>query len=86
MRLANEISSYFDGPDEYLEDRKLFVRNVGILASQTREHVLTMELVHNNETRMEFVVITFRGGMQKRVNVTMDSYAAIVRDVFEELS
>lgn len=63
-----------------LEDRKLFVRNLGWLLSQTREDVISCELVSEKPDE-EYVVITFKGGYQRRVNVHMDSYAAIVRDV-----
>lgn len=73
---ANEVSAMFMDDADALEDRKLFVQNLGDLFSQTREQVAEMYLDDN-----EIVTIVYYGGTTKRVNVHLDSYAAIVRDV-----
>lgn len=73
---ANEVSAMFMNDADALEDRKLFVQNLGDLFSQTREQVAEMYLDDN-----EIVTIVYYGGTTKRVNVRLDSYAAIVRDV-----
>ena len=77
---ANEALAAFMCESDALEDRRIFVRNLGWLLSQTREGIISCELV-NEEPDEEYVAITFKGGYQRRINVHMDSYAAIVRDV-----
>ncbi|MBR3366655.1 MAG: hypothetical protein IKG66_02515 [Lachnospiraceae bacterium] len=76
---ANEALSAFMCESDALEDRRIFVRNLGWLLSQTREGIIGCEL--EIERDEEHVAITFKDGYQRRVNVHMDSYAAIVRDV-----
>ena len=51
------------------------------LLSQTREDVVKCELVDRGDT----VVITFKGGGTRTVNVHADSYAAIIRDVMKQV-
>lgn len=58
------------------EDRKLFVHNLGLLLSQTREGIKSCELGDN-----EIVTVTYRSGYEMKVNVNMDSYMAIISDV-----
>lgn len=62
-------------------DRRDFVHNVGVLASQTRERVEKIEYYHKDE--LELAIITFKGGSTKEVNITHNSWAAIVRDIFK---
>ena len=59
-----------------LEDRKLFVHNLGALLRQTREQIVSAELDDN-----EIVTVTFECGATKKINVNMDSYLVIIRDV-----
>ena len=73
---ANETAAMFMPEEKALEDRKLFVHNLGKLLSQTREGVISCELDDN-----EIVTIPFIGGGTHTVNVNMDSYTAIIRDV-----
>ena len=65
--------------ETYEANRKLFVKNIGELLSQTSEQVLSAELDDN-----EIVTIHFVGG-DKKVNVAMDSYVAIIKDVLKVL-
>lgn len=81
MKLANESMAAFYLDDEMLEDRELFVENLGILLSQTREGVEGCRLISRNGGLDESVIVTFKGGVQKRVNVSLDSYWAIIMDV-----
>ena len=76
MKLANETVAMFMSPTQAKADRKLFVHNLGEFFKQTRDGVESMELDDN-----EIVTITFHGGGTHQVNVNMDSYTAIVRDV-----
>lgn len=64
-----------------LVDREGFVHNLGMLLSQTREDVVKCELIDKGDT----VVITFKGGGTRTVNVHADSYAAIIRDVMKQV-
>lgn len=79
VELANETMSYYYDQDR--EDRKLFVKNFGIICSQTREQVEFMELSDD-----DIVTIHFRGGHTIEVNVHLDSYTAIMRDVLKYIS
>lgn len=63
---------------EDFEARRRFVYNLGVLLSQTRSDVLSADLDEH-----DVVTVTFPGGHTKRVNVTADSYTAIIRDVLE---
>lgn len=60
-----------------LKDRKLFVENLGELLSQTNQQVIGTELDDN-----EIVTVHFEGG-DKKVNVNMDSYLGIIKDVLK---
>lgn len=73
---ANETAAMFMTNEKALEDRKLFVHNLGELLAQTREQVISCELDDH-----EIVTITYKGGGIHKVNVNMDSYTAIVIDV-----
>ena len=73
---ANETMAMFMNGKEALNDRKLFVHNLGELLAQTREQVISCELDDH-----EIVTITYKGGGTHMVNVNMDSYTAIFIDV-----
>lgn len=64
-------------------DRRDFVHNVGVLASQTRERVEKIEYYHKDE--LELAIITFKGGSTKEVNISHNSWSAIVRDIFKHI-
>ena len=63
--------------EDCLKDRKLFVENLGELLSQTNRQVIGAELDDN-----EIVTVHFEGG-DKKVNVNMDSYLGIIKDVLK---
>lgn len=73
---VSEDAAYMDDVDA-LVDREAFVHNLGVLLTQTREGVVKCELIDNGDT----VVITFKGGAKRSVNVRLDSYVALIRDV-----
>ena len=73
---ANETLAMFMPEDRAREDRKLFVQNLGELLTQTRDGVERCYLDDK-----EIVHIVYKQGGEHTVNVHMDSYAAIVRDV-----
>lgn len=75
---ASESLAMLMSKEDAFQDRKLFVHNLGELLSQTREGVVGCELDEN-----EIVWVHFVGGHTKRVNVNMDSYTAIIRDVLK---
>ena len=77
---ANETCSMFVSDDLALKDRKLFVHNLGELLSQTREGIVGAELDDD-----EIVTVTYKGGHTVQINVNMDSYLAIIRDVTKYL-
>ena len=77
---ANETCSMFVSDDLALKDRKRFVHNLGELLSQTREGIVGAELDDD-----EIVTVTYKGGHTVQINVNMDSYLAIIRDVTKNL-
>lgn len=78
--MANETKSMFVSDDLALKDRKQFVHNLGELLSQTREGIVGAEL-----DDCEIVTVTYTGGHTVAINVNMDSYLAIIRDVTKNL-
>lgn len=83
LMISENISFELEDKTAIYADRRDFVHNVGVLASQTREGVKRVYLEKlDNE---EYAVIEFKDGYQRRVNIYADSYAAIVRDVFKAL-
>ena len=78
--MANETYSVFVSDDLALKDRKLFVHNLGELLSQTREGIVGAEPDDD-----EIVTVTYKGGHTVQINVNMDSYLAIIRDVTKYL-
>lgn len=73
---ANEVNAASMSPKDALLDRKLFVSNLGDLLSQTRERIVSAYLDDN-----EIVHVVDKGGQELKVNVSMDSYFAIIKDV-----
>jgi len=78
--VANETQAMFASDDLALKDRKQFVHNLGELLSQTRERIVGAELDDD-----EIVTVTYTNGHTVIINVNMDSYLAIVRDVTKNL-
>jgi hypothetical protein len=74
--LANETDAAHLDRKKAFEDRQLFVHNLGELLSQTRERIIGASL-----SKEELVTITYDGGYTQKINVNMDSYMAIIRDV-----
>ena len=77
---ANESMAMFMDEVDAIHDREIFVHNLGELLSQTRDGVVSCELV-DAEKPTEHVVVTYCNGYTKKIGTYMDSYAAIVRDV-----
>lgn len=79
-QLANESSAAFFSTGAAYEDRQLFVHNLGVLLSQTRERIIGAELDDN-----ECVHVYYKGGHVEMINVRCNSYMAIIRDVTKNL-
>lgn len=80
----NEINTMFSEDMTVIDaDRRDFVHNVGVLAAQTREGVDHIEYIH--EDHQEFAKIVFKKGAEKFVNISHDSFTAIVRDIFKRI-
>lgn len=77
---ASEVKAMGYDIAKALEDRKLFVHNLGVLLKQTRESIISAELDDH-----DIVTVTFKNGATNTINVNMDSYMAIVRDVTKHL-
>lgn len=77
---ANESMAMFMDEQDAIRDREQFVRNLGWLLSQTRDGVVSCELI-DAEKPSEHVLVTYRNGYTKKIGTYVDSYAAIVRDV-----
>ena len=78
---VREVSERNYGSDEaiYL-DRRRFVQNLGCLLAQTREGIESADL-----DRSDIVTIFYTSGHQRKINVAMDSYLAIIKDVARHL-
>ena len=61
------------------DDRRLFVRNLGWLLSQTRCGVVSCELYGDQDR--EYVIARYDHGGKREIDVTEDSYLAIIKDV-----
>lgn len=66
--------------DDALADRKQFVTNLGLLLAQTREGIREAYLDDD-----EIVHVVYGNGHEELINVNMDSYLAIIRDVTKGL-
>lgn len=80
MTKANEVLAAYMNDEDALKDRKLFVHNLGELLKQTRNGIISVELDDN-----EIVTITYKGGGTHTVNVNMNSYTAIIKDVVKHV-
>lgn len=80
MIWANEARAAYMHPDAALVDRMQFVVNLGMLLSQTREGIQGAYL--DDE---EIVHVVYKNGHEELINVNMDSYLAIIRDVTKGL-
>ena len=80
LNRANETAAAFMSDEDMTRDREIFVHNLGVLLSQTRDGVVSCELV-DAEKPTEHVLVTYKGGGTRKIGTYMDSYAAIVRDV-----
>ena len=80
LNRANETAAAFMSDEDMTRDREIFVHNLGELLSQTRDGVVSCELI-NAEQVGEHVLVTYKGGGTRKIGTYMDSYAAIVRDI-----
>lgn len=80
MTRASETAAAYMTDEYAIRDREQFVRNLGDLLSQTRDGVVSCDLI-NAEQPGEYVLVTYRGGSTRKIGTYMDSYAAIIRDV-----
>ena len=80
MERANETRAGIMTEEGAIRDRELFVRNLGELLSQTRDNVVSCELIDAGKGT-EHVQVNYKNGGKRLICTHMDSYAAIVRDV-----
>lgn len=80
MERANESMAMFMDEQDAIRDREQFVENLGWLLSQTRDGVVSCELI-DAEKPTEHVQVNYKGGGKRLICTHMDSYAAIIRDV-----
>lgn len=79
--LASECKVY--DRDSLRHQKALFVKNLGWLLGQTRLDV--MECEYSERNGEEFAVVHFLEGDPLYVNITADSFVAIIRDVCRKL-
>jgi hypothetical protein len=78
---ANEEEAMHASPKTAMQDKALFITNLAGLLRQTREGIIDLALSEDGNT----VMILFEGGGTRRVNISCDSYIAIVRDVLKAI-
>jgi hypothetical protein len=76
LEKSSEIAMTFASDEDRLEDKAAFVRNIGKVAMQTRTGCIGMQLENGGDT----VKVNYNRGGFHKVNIHMDSYAAIMRD------
>lgn len=77
---ANEANASFRPHEGYMKDKKNFVKNLGILLSQTRNGITGAYLDDNDQ-----VHIQYENDGEDTVNVEGDSYLAIIADVTKRI-
>ena len=75
MNKSNETLAFY--LNKCKEDKALFVENLGWLLSQTREQIVKCEYI----PKYELVKVIFEDGCEKLVNINLDSYLSIIKDV-----
>lgn len=83
MKEASESGAMLLDEEEALKDRALFVHNLGVLLSQTREGISGCEL----DPITDLITVHYRHPVSyaQIVNVRLDSYMGIIRDVAKAL-
>ena len=74
---ADEMGSFYAGKD--VEDKALFVAWLGELMSMTREGISRCYLADKDT-----VVVQWRDGYTKLINIAMNSWMAIIRQVVND--
>ena len=74
----------------YEARKDLFIKKLGQLLSMTREGITEAEYeksydFENKKEYAEFVVVRYNDGSEKRVNVTLDSNLAVIKDVMRAI-
>ena len=74
----------------YEARKDLFIKKLGQLLSMTREGITEAEYeksydFENKKEYAEFVVVRYNDGSEKRVNVTLDSNLAVIKDVMQAI-
>ncbi len=86
MKYANE-SQEFELAEIGENSRVNFIENLGELLSQTRERIEKCTYATEYEDwKGEFVLIHYKGGYIKPVNINLDSYTAIISDVVKAIN
>lgn len=85
MDLASESKAAYYDREAALEDRRLFVHNLGVLLSQTRECVIGCTLDDHEIVHVAFKSRDGEPPYYIEVNVNMDSYCAIIKDVMKAI-
>lgn len=74
---ANERAAQDMPEAQALEDKKKFIKNLGWLLSQTKEHIADCELM----VKASVVKVTYDNGGTRYVGISGDSYMQIIKDV-----
>ena len=84
MERANETAAMFMDGEAAKCDREIFVHNLGVLLSQTREGVVSCTLI-DAEKPNEHVAVAYKGDSLRRIGTYSDSYQAIILDVVRRI-
>ena len=81
LRCVSENTNMFTEDErELFEDKAYFVQSIGWLFAQTREGLTSCELVD-----MDTVLMKFACGYEQLVNIHLDSYTSIIKDLVKQL-
>ncbi len=78
---ANESARMNMTKEEAHKDKALFIKNFADLLAQTREEVFDLTLSEDGNT----CTILYESGWTRDVNIHMDSYTALMRDVLDAI-
>lgn len=67
------------------EDKQKILYALLVALKQTRDLYDLVDLTYQPAQDMQFVIAKFTGGGTRKINVTLDSGVAMIRDVMEEL-
>lgn len=68
-----------------MKNKKQFVEDLSKVLTKHISYIEGLEYIKPGKIYAEEVIVTFYGGYQKRVNVHMDSYLEMLKDIAKQV-